>query len=164
MARRLPSLNALRAFEAAARLGGFSRAADELHVTHAAVSRHVRGLEDRLGVLLFRRLHKAVVLTDAGRRYQARLTEAFDLIAAATEALAAAGSEVLSLSVEPAFAARWLVPRLGRFYARHPGIELDIDPTPRIVDFRRDAVDLAIRYGSGGWAGVVADRKSTRLN
>lgn len=156
MGRPLPSLNALRAFEAAARLGSFTRAAEELHVTHAAVSRHVRGLEARLGVLLFRRLHKAVVPTEAGRRYQARLTEAFDRIVAATEEIAADARERLTLSVEPGFATRWLVPRLGRFYAGHPGIELDLDPTTRIADFRREPVDLAIRFGPGGWPDLAA--------
>lgn len=160
MARRLPPLNALKAFEAAARCGGFARAADDLHVSHAAISRHVQQLEGRLGVTLFRRLKRGVQLTEAGARYAAALTDAFDRIAAATIDLSEGGihdADRLMLSVEPSFAALWLVPRLGRFRVAYPGIDLVLDPTPLMVDFRGDPVDLAIRFGQGDWPRIRAD-------
>lgn len=157
MARRLPSLNALRAFEAAARHNSFTAAAEELHVTHAAVSRHVRELEAWMGAKLFRRLGRGVDLTDAGGTYQRRLTKIFDDMASATAAARKALSAArLTVSVEPAFAARWLVPRLGGFHARHPDIELTVDGSDDLVDFRSDPAELAIRYGEGGWDGVDA--------
>lgn len=155
MARELPSLNALRAFEAAARLGSFTRAAEELHVTHAAISRHVRALETWLEVPLFRRLSRGVVLTEAGQRYQRRLTRLFDELVAATAAVRrprAAGA--LVVSVENAFAARWLVPRLGRFQEAFPDIDLEIDPNDDRVNFRNDPAELAIRFGEGLWDDV----------
>lgn len=152
MSRRLPPLTALRAFEAAARHGSFARAADELYVTQAAISRQVRELEAWLGVPLFARLHRGVRLSAAGERYLASLTAAFDSMAEATAAVLGTGSAAsLTVSVEPALAACWLVPRLARFHARHPEIELALDPSNDLVDFRSEAVDLAIRYGSGDW-------------
>ncbi|MEO3435400.1 transcriptional regulator GcvA [Inquilinus sp. CAU 1745] len=154
MSRRLPSLNALRAFESAARLGSFSKAADELHVTHGAVSRHVRSLEDRLGVPLFRRLHKKVLLTEDGAGLLPELSAAFDRIARAADAVDRETRRMVRVSVEPAFAARWLVPRLGGFRRDNPDIMIDIDPTNALADFRSDPVDIAIRYGSGTWTGI----------
>lgn len=155
MARRLPSLNALRAFEAAARHESFTNAAVELFVTHAAVSRHIRELEEWLGTDLFNRTGRGVELTDAGRRYGARLTPLFDNMAEATLEAAAQGKvRSLNVSVEPAIASRWLVPRLGRFNELHPDIELNIDPENRLVDFRSDNADLGIRYGLGRWSDV----------
>lgn len=155
MARRLPSLNALKAFEAAARLESFTEAAGELFVTHAAISRHIRDLEEWLGTQLFLRTGRGVELTEAGRRFGSRLTPLFDAFADATREAAAQGEvRTLNVSVEPAIASRWLVPRLGRFKELHPDIELNIDPTSRLVDFRSGDADVGIRYGLGRWPDV----------
>lgn len=161
MARRLPSLNALKAFEAAARHESFTEAAGELFVTHAAISRHIRDLEDWLGTQLFVRTGRGVTLTEAGRRYGSKLTPLFDAIANVTREAAAVGDvRVLRVSVEPAIASRWLVPRLGRFSELHPDIELNINPDTRLVDFRSGEADLGIRYGRGNWEDVEANRLS----
>jgi LysR family glycine cleavage system transcriptional activator len=159
MSRRLPPLTALRAFEAAARHGSFARAADELAVTQAAISHQVRELEDWLGVPLFTRLHRGVRLSDAGERYLQSLTSAFDEMAQATSAvLEDSASSTLTVSAEPSFAARWLLPRLASFRERHPDIELDLDPSSDLVDFRSEAVDVAVRYGPGDWPEVETQR------
>ncbi len=155
MGRRLPSLNALKAFEAAARQTSFTDAAGELFVTHAAISRHIRDLEEWLGTQLFIRTGRGVDLTDAGQRYVSRLTPLFDQIADATRQAAAVGDvRQLLVSVEPSIASRWLVPRLGRFNELHPDIELAIDPTNKLADFRSGEADVGIRYGSGTWDDV----------
>ena len=162
MARRLPPLNALRAFEAAARHLSFTRAAEELNVTQAAISHQVKGLEERLGVVLFRRLNRALLLTDAGQSYLPAVRDAFDRIAEATgdlKALDRAG--VLTVSVLPSFAAKWLVPRLGGFRHAHPDIDVHIAPSDHLTDFAREDVDLAIRYGKGEWPGLRAERMLT---
>jgi LysR family glycine cleavage system transcriptional activator len=157
MGRRLPSLNALKAFEAAARLESFTEAAGELFVTHAAVSRHVRDLEEWLGTELFIRTGRGVELTEAGRRFVLRLTPLFDQLADATREAAAVGDvRQLKVTVEPAVASRWLVPRLGRFNSLHPDIELAIDPTTEFADFRSGEADVGIRYGAGNWPDVEA--------
>ena len=157
MGRRLPSLNGLKAFEAAARLESFTEAAAELFVTHAAVSRHVRDLEEWLGTQLFIRTGRGVELTEPGRRYADRLTSLFDQLAEATREAAAVGDvRQLKVSVEPSIASRWLVPRLGRFNDLHPDIELSIDPTNKLADFRSGEADVGIRYGAGGWEDVEA--------
>ena len=161
MARRLPSLNALKAFEAAARNVSFTDAAAELFVTHAAISRHIRELEDYLGTQLFNRTGRGVELTEAGSRFGTTLTPLFDQLAdAAREAAAVGAARTLKVSVEPAFASRFLVGRLGRFNDLHPDIELSIDPNSRLVDFYADDVDVAIRYGRGLWADVEAIKLS----
>jgi LysR family transcriptional regulator, glycine cleavage system transcriptional activator len=144
-ARRTPSLLALRAFEAAARRLSFTAAARELHVSQAAVSRHVRGLEADVGRQLFTRLHRRVVLTAAGERFAAELSAAFVRIGRAVEAVRGNATRRLRLSVEPAFAARWLVPRLGRFAAAHPHIELQLETSDEFRVLGREA-DIAIRY------------------
>lgn len=155
MARRLPSLNALKAFEAAARHVSFSDAAQELLVTHAAISRHIRELEEYLGTELFVRTGRGVEMTEAGQRFGHQLTPLFDGLAeAAREAAAVGSARVLNVSVEPSIASRWLVPRLGRFGQLHPDIELSIDPDNRLVDFYADDVELGIRYGRGTWDDV----------
>ena len=155
MGRRLPSLNALKAFEAAARLESFTDAATELFVTHAAISRHIRDLEEWLGTQLFIRTGRGVDLTDAGQRYVSRLTPLFDQIADATREAAAVGDvRQLLVTVEPSIASRWLVPRLGRFNQLHPDIELSIDPNSKFADFRSGEADVGIRYGPGGWDDV----------
>lgn len=154
MSRRLPSLNALRAFEAAGRHGNFSSAAAELFVTHASISRHVRHLETWLGCKLFDRHSRGVTLTETGANYLATLTRLFDELQAATQAIGAEREHELSVSVEETFAMRWLVPRLGSFQERHPEIELNLDPNDTLVDFRRDPVELAVRFGEGAWPDV----------
>ena len=164
MGRRLPSLNALKAFEAAARLESFTEAAGELFVTHAAVSRHVRDLEEWLGTELFIRTGRGVQPTEAGRRFVSRLTPLFDQIADATREAAAVGDvRQLKVTVEPAVASRWLVPRLGRFNDLHPDIELAIDPTTEFADFRSGEADVGIRYGAGNWPDVEAVKLTDAL-
>ena len=159
MSRRLPPLNALRAFEAAARHLSFTRAADELHVTQTAISHQIKALEERLGVRLFRRLPRGLLLTEEAQRYLPPVRDAFDRIAAATEQLAAGGSGGrLTVSVLPSFAAKWLVPRLGRFRAAHPDLDLRISASSQLVDFARDDVDIAIRMGRGRYPGLRVDR------
>ncbi len=161
MARRLPSLNALKAFEAAARSESFTDAATELFVTHAAISRHIRELEEYLGTDLFTRTGRGVTLTEAGRRFGGRLTPLFDNLAdAAREAAAVGAARTLKVSIEPSIASRWLVGRLGSFSKLHPDIELTIDPTSRLVDFHVEDFDLGIRYGRGSWEDVEAAKLS----
>ena len=156
--RNLPPLNALRAFEAAARSLSFKRAAAELHVTPAAVSHQVRALEAELGLALFVRLHRALALTPAGARYFPALSEAFDGLDDATHALRARPrTPRLVLSVVPSFGANWLVPRLGQFRARHPEIDLVVLSSADLADFARDPVDVGIRFGPGRWPRVRAD-------
>ncbi|MDP6688105.1 MAG: transcriptional regulator GcvA [Alphaproteobacteria bacterium] len=153
--RRLPPLNALRAFEAAARQLSFTRAGAELHVTQAAISHQVKALEQWLGLVLFRRRGRAIVLTENGQTYLAAVREGLDLLAAATDRLTQRqDSGILTVSTMASFAAAWLVPRLGRFRALHPDIDVRLSASDEIVDFARDDVDLAIRYGDGHWPGV----------
>src|SRR5947207_3347916 len=129
MSRRLPPLSAIRAFEAAARHLSFTRAAAELFVTQAAISHQVKALEGELGVKLFRRLPRRILLTDEGQRYARSLTEIFTRLAEATAQLHARDARrILTVSVVPSFAARWLVPRLGRFRALHPEIDVRVAP------------------------------------
>jgi LysR family glycine cleavage system transcriptional activator len=158
MARRLPPLNSLRAFEAAARHLSFARAAEELHVTPAAVSHHVKALEERLGVKLFRRLNRAVLLTDAGQACAAGLSDAFDRMAAALERLRAQDcSGSLTVSTSPALAAKWLVPRLEGFQQLYPEVDVRVSAAMRLVDFSREDVDVAIRYGTGAYPGLLTE-------
>lgn len=155
MSRRLPSLNAMKAFEAAARHESFTEAAGELFVTHAAVSRHIKELEDYLGTELFTRTGRGVKLTDAGRRFGRQLTPLFDQLSeAAREAAAVGAARTLKVSVEPSIASRWLVGRLGKFSALHPDIELSIEPNNKLTDFYVDDIDVGIRYGRGPWDDV----------
>lgn len=159
MAETLPPLTALRAFEVAARQLSFSRAADELNVTPAAVSHQVRALEDHLGVRLFRRRHQGLMLTDAAQRALPGLRDAFDQIARAVDTLRAYDeNRPLTVSVAPSLAAKWLVPRIEHFRAAHPGIEVRIDATPRLADFNDEQVDVAIRYGRGGYPKLHVER------
>jgi len=153
----LPPLTALRAFEAAARLLSFTRAARELHVTPAAVSHQIRGLEKYLGVTLFRRTARRLVLTEQGQIAAEQFREAFDRLARGVELLRAeSGQGSLTVSTTTAFATRWLVPRLGRFLRRFPGIDLRFRTGSQPVDFDHDEVDLAVRIGRGGFAGATA--------
>ena len=159
MSRRLPPLNALRAFEAAARHLSFTRAAEELNVTQAAISHHVKALEDQLGMALFRRLNRALMLTDEGQTLFPSVRDALDILAEAAERLRTRDSGgPLTVSTLPSFAAKWLVPRMSRFQDRHPEIELRIAAAERLIDFARDDVDVAVRFGPGGWPGLRAER------
>ena len=159
MTRRLPPLTALRAFEAAARHLSFTRAAAELHVTQTAISHQIRALEELLGVRLFRRLPRGLMLTDEAQRYLPAIRDAFDRIDAATEQLAAvSASGALTVSVVPSFAAKWLVPRLGRFRVARPDVDLRISTSSHLVDFAREDVDLGIRMGRGNYPALRVDR------
>ncbi|HYD99406.1 MAG TPA: transcriptional regulator GcvA [Alphaproteobacteria bacterium] len=155
--RRLPSLNGLRAFEAAARHASFTAAAAELNVTQAAVSRLVRLLEARLGVALFERRPNALVLTPQGAAYAPGLTQAFDSIARLTEQVQALRpAPILTLATGPSFAMRWLIPRLADFGRRHPDVEVRITTAPGGWTVFRDDWTAAIRHGAGDWPGFVA--------
>ena len=156
--RRLPPLNALRAFEAAGRHLSFKRAAAELHVTQAAVSHQVRALEAQLHVALFVRLHRALRLTPAGARYLPALSEAFDrLHDASLTVRARPARQRLVLSTVPSFGANWLVPRLGAFRKRHRDVDLVVLSSSELVDFARDPVDVGVRFGLGRYPGVRAE-------
>jgi LysR family glycine cleavage system transcriptional activator len=159
MPRRLPPLNALKAFEAAARHASFTRAAEELCVTQGAVSHQVKALEAVLGLPLFRREPRGLALTEAGRAYLEVVRDAFDRIAAGTErVLGRHAAGALTVSASPNFAAKWLVHRLGRFAAAHPGLDLRLGAVDRHVDFAKDDVDVAVRRGEGDWPGLHATR------
>ena len=155
LVRRLPPLNALKAFEAAARHESFTRAAEELFVTQGAVSHQVKALEEELGVKLFNRERQRLVITEAGRQYLTILRDAFDRIALGTERLLERQSSgALTVSTSPDFAAKWLVNRLGRFAEEYPSIDLRVSATLHHVDFAREEVDLAVRHGDGNWPGL----------
>ncbi len=146
MPRNLPPLNPLRAFEAAGRQGSFTRAADELNVSHSAISRHIRGLEKRLNVHLFRTNKSGVALTEQGQSYLAQITPALDRIADATDALTAEPKGVVTLTTESAVAQKWLVPRLPRLKAAHPDIDLRLSITTDVMDIEAHDFDLGLRY------------------
>lgn len=159
MLRKLPPLNALKAFEAAARHESFTRASEELFVTQGAISHQVKALESELGLKLFLREHQRLVLTEAGRDYLAVVRDAFDRIALGTaQVLQRQDSGVLTVSTSPDFAAKWLVHRIGRFSALHPDIELRVSAAMHHVDFAREDVDMAVRHGDGSWTGLDAER------
>ena len=157
--RRLPPLNALRAFETAARHLNFSRAADELSVTPGAVSQQIQNLEDYVGASLFRRTPRGLLLTDAAQTALPALREAFDRLAEAAALLTAAvDGRRLTVTAAPSFAAKWLVPRLGRFEAAHPQVDVWLSADMDLVDFGAGEVDVAIRYGAGPYPGLEAIR------
>src|SRR5262249_55317188 len=159
MRRRLPVLNTLRAFEAAARHGSFTRAAEELAVTQGAISHQVKALEEELGVKLFSREHQRLVITQAGRDYLVEIRDALDRIGMATERLVQRQrSGALTISTSPDFAAKWLVHRLGKFSECYPDIDLRLSATMHHVDFAREDVDIAIRHGQGDWEGLHVAR------
>ncbi len=150
MSRRLPPLNSLRAFEAAARHLSFKKAAEELHVTPAAVSHQIRTLEEYCGTPLFHRLARALRLTEAGQAALPLLREGFDKLAEAADAMRAEErSGILTVSVAPSFGAKWLIPRLDRFRAAHPEFDVRIDASYTLVNFAADGVDVALRFGRG---------------
>jgi LysR family glycine cleavage system transcriptional activator len=153
MARRLPPLNALRAFEAAARLGSFAAAAQELRVTDSAVSQQVRTLERYLGTRLFKRLPRGLLLTELGSTYLPVLTAGFDRLSEATMRLRSAGvGGLLTVATLPAFATGWLLSRVARFQERYPRVDLLLKTGRALADFRREDVDIAIRFGTGSGA------------
>ena len=159
MSTYLPSLASLRAFEATARHLSVTKAAQELNVTPGAVSLQVRELEQTLGVTLFERRPRQLVLTEDGSTYFATLRRAFRMMREATEELTARKrAPVLTVSCTPTFAAQWLVPRIGAFELQVPGIDVRISTTNRLTDFNSDGVDIAIRHGLGRYDGLVSER------
>ena len=157
--RKLPSLNALRAFEASARHQRFTLAGEELNVTAGAVSHQVKALEDELGIVLFERLSNQLRLTPAGQRYLDAIGDAFDRIESGTRGLyVQADRRQLAISTSPNFAAKWLVPRLGGFTAQYPEMALRLDQSERHTNFIREQIDVAIRYGEGPWPGLSCTR------
>ncbi|MBI3707350.1 MAG: LysR family transcriptional regulator [Proteobacteria bacterium] len=156
--RKLPFLNGIKAFEAAARTGGFAKAAEELHVTPAAISRMVQLLEDRLGLRLFERKANRLAATPAGRVYQAGLTQIFDsLVNLTAQVTAMAGSRVLTIGVGPTFAARWLIPRLADFQRIEPDLEVRFATGGATVPYNDDWT-CGIRLGDGNWPDFAALR------
>ncbi|HEV2220208.1 MAG TPA: LysR family transcriptional regulator, partial [Casimicrobiaceae bacterium] len=144
MTLRIPPLQALRALEAVARSGSLTRAAAELHVTHGAISHQLKGLEDALGVSLVERAGRGVRLTDEGERFASRVKAALaELAEAVREVAERRNPRHFRVSVMPSFAARWLLPRIGRFVAAHRDLDLDVRASTSLVDFRRDDVDAA---------------------
>jgi LysR family transcriptional regulator, glycine cleavage system transcriptional activator len=157
MPRRMYPLNALRAFEAAARHLSFVKASEELSVTPAAVSHQVKRLEEYLGLPLFRRLRRGLLLTESGQSLLSELREVFLGLDKAMERVIDSGSRgTITLSVAPTFAVMWLIPRLQKFYTLHPDIDVRISTGLGLVDFQRDDFDAAIRLGSGHWFGLEA--------
>ncbi|GJL83322.1 MAG: glycine cleavage system transcriptional activator [marine bacterium B5-7] len=158
MRRRLPSLNGLKSFEAAARFLSFTRAAESLFVSQAAVSHQIKSLEEQLGVSLFRRSVRSLELTDAGRRLYPKVQQAFDLMEEGVRALKArTDRQQLTISVLPSFASGWLVRRLARFTNAYPGIQVRIDPSSRLSNFLTDDIDVGIRYGLGDYQELVSE-------
>lgn len=162
----------MRAFEAASRYLSFKKAAEELHVTPAAISQQIKTLEEYLGLPLFRRLTRALELTPAGEAMLPKIREGFDCLAAAVESTRVAGEGVLTVTAPPSFATSWLVPRLSRFSQLHPGIGLRLasrgdavdrlgeanSATERPIDMREAATTVAIRYGTGRYPGFDVER------
>ncbi|HMT91519.1 LysR substrate-binding domain-containing protein [uncultured Thiothrix sp.] len=147
--RKIPPLKALQAFEAASRLGSFAAASDELHLTPSAISHQIRLLEQQLGVTLFHRVHRAVELTDIGRRYAEVIAEAFGLIEANTRSIERTGkSDILTIHSVPSFATQWLMPRLSRFSALNPDIDVRLNASVATIDLAAGEADFDIRYGS----------------
>ncbi len=156
--RKLPPLTTLRSFEAASRLLSFSKAADELNVTHGAVSRAIRHLEDDLGLALFQRKTRLVRLTPIGASYAASVRDALERLATATVAVRDQLSQgVLNVTTLDSFASKWLLPRLYRFRQKHPDIDVRLTSSPKLSDFVNDGIDIAIRYGRGRYPGLVAE-------
>jgi LysR family glycine cleavage system transcriptional activator len=159
MARTIPPLNPLRVFEAVARLGSFTRAAEELHVSQSAVSRQVSLLEEYLDIKLFNREQRGISLTEPGRAYQQEIGPAFARIAVATQSLLVnSRSGPINVRAYTTFAAKWLMRRLPQFHAANPEIVVDLSTNVTPVDFARENVDLAIQFGDGRWKGVSCER------
>jgi len=158
MSRDLPPLTTLRSFESAARLLSFSKAADELHVTHGAVSRAVRHLEDFVGMKLFKRGVRLVQLTPMGAVYALSVRDILDRLAAATAVIMDQhGTGVLNISTLDSFAGKWLIPRLFRFRQAHADIDVRLATSEKLADFVSDGIDVAIRYGNGHYLGLTSE-------
>lgn len=155
---KIPSLSALRAFEAAARNRNFSEAARELNVTPAAIAHHVRSLEADFSASLMVRQGRGVAVTAVGARLADCLSQGFSTIADGIESIYAQSEELpLNVSITPAFAASWLMPRIGDFWAKHPDQSINLNPSVGVVDLRKDNFDLAIRFGAGHWPNVNSE-------
>lgn len=162
MARRLPPLNALKAFETAARHLSFTKAAEEMYVTQAAISHQIKALEDHLGLKLFMRKNRALLLTEEGQSYFLDIKEIFLQLHEATEKLLARGAKgSLTVSLQPSFAIQWLVPRLNQFSEQHPDIDVRIKAVDQDEGSLTDDVDVAIYYGRGNWRNLHADKLHT---
>jgi LysR family glycine cleavage system transcriptional activator len=158
MSRKLPPLTTLPSFEAAARLLSFSKAAEELHLTHGAISRAVKNLEEQLGVQLFERGTRSVSLTEVGEPYALAVRDVLERLVAATAAATTRySSPTLNVSTSDGFAGRWLVPRLYRFHRAHDEIDVRISTTGKLANFLGDGIDVAIRYGGGVYAGLTSE-------
>lgn len=158
MARRLPPLNSLKCFEAAGRLLSFTRAAQELNVTQAAVSHQIKVLEKDLAVDLFFRYPRRLALTEQGKTLLPEVMEAFDKVSSAVRALQRTqSSQAISVRLAPSFAAKWLSPRLKYFWQHYPGIDLQLYHAHPQVDFNREDIDIAVTYGKGNWPGLVSE-------
>jgi LysR family glycine cleavage system transcriptional activator len=155
---RLPSLTSLRAFEAAARAKSFSKAARELNVTHAAVSQQVRALEAHIGLSLLYREGRGLALTPEGAALASTLANSFAAISRTLDDLAQDdAARPLKVTITPSFAAQWLMPRLGAFWAEHPEIAISLHPDERVIDLAAERMDLAIRFGPGEWPGTETE-------
>jgi len=156
---RLPSLDLLKGFEAAARLLSFTRAGEELYLSQSAVSRQIQELEEQLGVVLFERRHRALSLTEAGQTLYAAAAQALATMRAVTDRLRAGrGRQTLSVTTTQSFASLWLIPRLASFTRKHPGLDVRISAETRVLDLERDGLDLAIRHGPASMVGPHALR------
>jgi LysR family glycine cleavage system transcriptional activator len=147
--RKIPPLYSIQAFESASRLGSFMRAAEELHITPSAISHRIKELEQRLGIALFHRVHRSVILTDAGRRYSEEIGEAFGRIESASNEINRVGkSDLVSVHVVPSLAAQWLTPRLAKFSTQNPDIDVRMTGSNDTIDLEDGVIDFDIRYGS----------------
>jgi LysR family glycine cleavage system transcriptional activator len=156
--RRLPHLAALRAFEAAARHQNFSRASEEIHLTHGAISHQVRALEQELGVQLFVRHGKRIAITADGEQFAQVIRQSLNDIALAAEALRGSKQQKrLGITSLPSFAARWLSPRLGRFIEQYPELEVSLQSSNHLTDFVKEGVDIGIRFGAGHYPGLQSE-------
>jgi LysR family glycine cleavage system transcriptional activator len=159
MPNRLPSLNALRAFESAARHMSFARAAEELHVTPGAISQQVRQLEDSLGQRLFLRQNNSLSITFAGKALLPQVREAFNSLIEATDLVRSKNFEnILKISAPPTFSIKWLRPRLTHFQNLHPDLEIRLTASKQLADFNKEDLDVAIRYGQGSYEGLTSEK------
>lgn len=159
MSRALPSLNALRTFEAVSRHGSFTNAAEELNVTQSAVSRMIKGLEEHLELQLFRREGRQIRLTENGIYYAEKISKAMDILEIASRELVdtQAGRGTLSIGMLPTFGTKWLLPRLNAFLQMHPELTVDITSSDGALDFTEERIDLAIRFGYGNWSNARSE-------
>jgi LysR family transcriptional regulator, glycine cleavage system transcriptional activator len=156
MTHRVPPLTSVRAFEAAARHMSFTKAAEELGMTQAAVSYQIKLLEERVGAPLFLRRPRQVTLTEVGRRLAPQVSQAFETLSAAFAETRAGAGDTLSITTVATFASNWLAPRIGTFQVAHPRLAVRLDTSSHLVDFAREEMDVAIRVGRGQWPGLVS--------